>query len=110
MMHIKTFILPDQLAKGKMCYLKSILLPESLITSGFGLSVAKDAHKACGAQENERAERNEGTQRLVPEKVRLRSRRVGKDCEERGDDHQDRQAGKNLVMRLFLHGAIVPLI
>jgi hypothetical protein len=49
MMHIKTFILPDQLAKGKMCYLKSILLPESLITSGFGLSVAKDAHKACGA-------------------------------------------------------------
>src|SRR6516225_2822378 len=71
--------------------------------------VAKDAHKARNAQKNERAERNEGAQRLVAEKVGLGRGGVGKDGREGGDHDQDRQARKNHVVWLFLHGEIVPL-
>lgn len=73
------------------------------------LRVAKDAHKARNAQENERADGNEGAQRPVAEKVRLGSGGVRKDRQEGGDQREDRQACKNLVVWPFLHGEIVPL-
>src|SRR5215831_8524502 len=71
--------------------------------------VAKDPHKGCRAEEDESAERNEGAQRLVAEKVGLGGGGVGKDGREGGDHDQDRQARKNHVVWRFLHGEIVPL-